>query len=154
MSATEQEPSSEQEGEEVVLEVEESSQDELRSMMSDLRDDAEQATVTDYTAVLSGIQHGHGVRKGQGEGQHDVRTRWDVRDEFVAEHFLTQPNDHAAIYEMVMRRDEFEQADEALFEDAANDSASKWSSIERFAESGRAPIPDETRRKLRRLVEA
>lgn len=118
----------------------------LDGLMGDLR--STEAEVTNFTAILSEIEHGHGMEDWQMEGQHDVRKAFDVRDEFVAEHFITMPNDHASIFEMVMRRSEFEQADMDLFEDAPNTSAQKWNKVENMARSSRAPIPETARRKL------
>lgn len=151
MSTKEQQKESVEEPE-VEVEVEEQDHSSLESMMSEMREDAEDATVTDFTAVFSGVQHGHGAERGQGEGNHDVRSRWNVRDEFVSAHFISQPNDHAAIHEMVIRKKEFKSAEEDMFEDTGNKSRSKWNSIENFAQSGRAPIPEEARQKLRTVI--
>lgn len=107
--------------------------------------------MTNFTAPLSDIEHGHGFVKGA-EGQHDLRERWNVRDEFIANNMYSMPNDHLAIHEMVERRAEFEASDEAVFEDTSNTDSHRWESIESFAKSNRAPVPDHARQKLRRII--
>ena len=99
--------------------------------------------IEDYTAPGSGINHGHGPDK------HDVRSAFGVRDEFVEEHFHSAPNDHAAVWELAYRKDEFIAADDPLFAGKPDSDASTWSSIQ--SRKSKAPIPDETHRTLKGL---
>ena len=113
---------------------------ELMATVEDLSADLD---IDDYTAPGSGINHGHGPDK------HDVRSAFGVRDEFVEEHFHSAPNDHAAVWELSYRKDEFIAADEPLFAGKSDADASTWSSIE--SRKSKAPIPDETHRALKGL---
>ncbi len=111
------------------------------------------ASVENFTAPVTRIEHGHGLDKGEGEGLHDLRSRFNVRDEFIANHFYTMPNDHGALFELVYRKDEFMKADEPVFEDTTNTDLARWEQVESFVQSNRAPIPDSARRKLQSIIE-
>lgn len=124
---------------------------QLDEMMAEM--DETDAEVDNFTAPISRIEHGHGLKKGQGEGTHDVRARFGVRDEFVADNFFSMPNDHLALFEMMERKDEFQTADEPMFDDVPNDNASRWNSIESFVQSNRAPVPDAAVQRLRRRIQ-
>lgn len=103
------------------------------------------AQITDYTAPRSNINHGHDTDK------HDVRSSFNVRDEFVSEHFSEYgiaPNYHAALWLMSYKKDEFIAADEPIFSDTSDTDSSRWSSIENVKSS--APIAPETQQELKR----
>lgn len=114
---------------------------ELSQMAQDI---ATSADITDYTAPRSNINHGHDTDK------HDVRKAFGVRDEFVSEHFAEHgiaPNDHAALWLMSYKKDEFIAADEKVFRDTSDTDESRWNSIDSRKSS--APIAPETQRELR-----
>ena len=108
-------------------------------------DVAESATISDFTAPRSNINHGHDT------GKHDVRSSFGVRDEFVSEHFSDYgiaPNDHAALWLMSYKKDEFIAADEKVFSDTQDTDQSRWGRIESAKTS--APIAPETQQALQR----
>lgn len=125
---------------------------QLDEMMADMEET--EARVDNFTAPTSRIEHGHGLEKGQGEGLHDIRARFDVRDEFVANNFFTMPNDHLALFELVERKAEFQSSDERVFDDVSNTNRSRWREIESFVDSNRAPVPDRAVQRLRRRIDA
>ncbi len=133
---TEVRPEIEIQPEEVVL-----NSGDIRGMATEVSDDAR---ITDFTAPRSGINHGHGPDK------HDVRSVFGVRDEFVEKYFADfgiAPNDHAALWLMSYRKDEFINADEPIFNRVADDCDSTWRRIENRKK--KAPIAPETQRALR-----
>lgn len=114
---------------------------ELMSMADTVADTAQ---IRDFTAPRSNINHGHDPSK------HDVRSAFGVRDEFVEEHFTEYgiaPNDHAALWLMSYKKDEFIAADEPVFSDSHDSDSSKWSDIESLKTC--APIAPETQRQLK-----
>lgn len=116
--------------------------DELSAMADEI---AETAQIRDFTAPRSNINHGHDTKK------HDVRSAFGVRDEFVEANFTTYgiaPNDHAALWLMSYKKEEFIADDEKIFKDAPDSSSSRWSDIE--SEKTVAPIAPETQRQLKR----
>ncbi len=133
---TEIQPILDAEPEAVVLNSE-----EIDIMADDL---ASKASIRDFTAVGSNLNHGHSPDK------HDVRTKFNVRDEFIEENFAPYgilPNDHAALWLMSYRRNEFIEADEKIFADTKDTDSSRWSEIESLKTS--APIAPETQRELK-----
>lgn len=107
-------------------------------------DIADAASIGDFTAPRSKINHGHAPDK------HDVRSSYGVRDDFVSEFFADfgiAPNDHAALWLLSYRKDEAIAHDEAIFNDAPDTASSKWNSIESRKSS--APIAPETQRTLK-----
>ena len=114
---------------------------ELTNMMDDVSADAD---VSDFTAPRSNINHGHDTDK------HDVRSAFGVRDEFVSDKFAEYgiaPNDHAALWLMSYKKEEFISADEKVFKDTADTNEDRWSAIETRKSS--APIAPETQQKLK-----
>ena len=82
---------------------------EIMSMAEELSDDV---SIRDHTAIRSNINHGHGLSK------HDLRSKFNVRDEFIAENFTEYgiaPNDHAALWLMSYKKSEFIAEDEQIF---------------------------------------
>lgn len=104
---------------------------------------AHEANISDFTAPRSNINHGHDTDK------HDVRDAFGVRDEFVSEHFSDYgiaPNDHAALWLMSYKKDEFISADEKVFSDTQDTNQDRWGRIESAKTS--APIAPETQKAL------
>jgi hypothetical protein len=115
---------------------------ELMDMAEEI---ADTASIRDYTAPRSDINHGHDT------GKHDVRSSFGVRDEFVKANFTEYgiaPNDHAALWLMSYKKEEFISSDEQIFSDTSDQDPSRWSSIESTRKS--APIAPETQRQLKR----
>lgn len=105
---------------------------------------ADEARISDYTAPRSNINHGHDTDK------HDVRERFGVRDEFVSEHFAEYgiaPNDHAALWLMSYKKNEFENADTKVFRDTHDGDNTRWRNIDQAKSS--APIAPKTQKELR-----
>jgi len=111
--------------------------DEVMAEVSSL---SENMSVSDYTAPRSNLNHGHHFEK------HDVRQKFGVNDELIKEFFMYAPNDHAAVHEMLARKEEFIQSDTPVFSDTHDADSGRWAQIERTA--GSAPVPDETHRDL------
>ncbi len=100
--------------------------------------------IVDFTAPQSGINHGHSPDK------HDARNVYNIRDEFVDEvfsEFGITPNDHAALWLLSYRKDEFIAHDEPIFSDTHDTDESRWASIE--SRKLQAPISSETQQLLR-----
>lgn len=105
---------------------------------------ADEARISDYTAPRSNINHGHDTDK------HDVRSRFGVRDEFVSEHFSEYgiaPNDHAALWLMSYKQEEFQNAETEVFRDTHDSDQSRWASID--SAKSAAPIAPKTQKELR-----
>lgn len=122
--------------EEVVMNAEE--------VVSTVDDVSEQINVRDFTAPVSGINHGHDTDK------HDVRQSFGVRDEFVKKFFSDYgivPNDHAAIWLMSYRKQEAINHDEKVFRDTSDTDRERWNKIDKMKSS--APIPPETQQRLK-----
>lgn len=132
---TEEQPSIEVEPQNVVL-----NDGQLNETADEVSEDA---VISDFTAPR-GVNHGHGP------GKHDVRDSGiNVRDEFVSEHFSDYgiaPNDHAALWLLSYKKDEFVEADDEVFEDTHDADESRWSRVESRKED--APIAPETHRAL------
>lgn len=107
-------------------------------------DIVEQAHINSFTDTKSGLHHGHSLEK------HDL-SDLNVSDEAI-EKLWSNSYDHTGVWEMSMRRQEFENAPFDVFDDdAANDDGNKWRKIERTKEN--APIPQSTKDMLREMYE-
>lgn len=124
----------EQEGVAGVVEAEEFIQ-EVKSLANSLE-------IEDFTAPRSELNHGHDIDK------HDVRSRFNVSEELVSQLFMYAPNDHAALHELLARKEEFIHADTPVFTDTEDTDDSRWEKIGKAA--GKAPIPDKVHRELQR----
>jgi len=105
---------------------------------------AEDMVIESYRASASDVHHQHTIDK------HDVREAFNVREEFVNEHFTDYgilPNDHAAMWLMVYHKNEFIRSDEQIFTDVADNDSDRWGRIDRVRQN--APIAPETQRDLR-----
>jgi hypothetical protein len=91
----------------------------------------ERSSVDAFTDPKSGIRHGHEISK------HCIQDL-GVTDE-AADKLWYSHMDHAALWEMAVRRGEFEDAPIDVFEDAANDDPDKWDAIESTKQN--APVP-------------
>lgn len=101
--------------------------------------DATQETVNNYKGIRSRVLHQHKPQK------HDVREKYNVRDGFIREHFArfsVEPNDHAALWLLHLRKDEFINADEKVFKDVPDDDEKRWKSISEAR--GYAPVHQST----------
>jgi hypothetical protein len=130
-----EQPTVELEPDAMVLNIE-----EITEMMSEVSNDA---SVSDFTAPKSNINHGHDTDK------HDIRSKYGVRDEFVSEVFAENgiaPNDHAALWLMSYKKEEFIAHDEKVFKDVADTNKGRWDSID--SAKTHAPIAPETQHKL------
>lgn len=134
---TEVQPEIEIEANSVVL-----NSDEVRGAASEVSDSA---SISDFRAPRSNINHGHGPDK------HDVRSSFGVRDEFVEDVFSEYgiaPNDHAAMWLMSYKKQEFINNDTKVFKDTHDADSSRWGDIESTRSS--APIAPETQQELKR----
>ena len=105
---------------------------------------AEDMVIESYRASASDVHHQHTIDK------HDVREAFNVREEFVNEHFTDYgilPNDHAAMWLMVYHKHEFINSDERIFNDVPDTDSDRWSRIDRVRQN--APIAPDTQRDLR-----
>jgi len=115
----------------------------LDDVIEDLTDQAE---VTGFTDSKTGIHHGSSRHDFQKHDVTDLNVTDDVRDML-----WSNPYDHAAVHEMLLRKQEFvNNPDISVFKDRDDDSDSwKWDEIEKTSEN--APIPPEVRDKLDRM---
>lgn len=114
------------------------------SVIDTVKGVSEEITVKDFTAPVSGINHGHDTSK------HDVRQSFGVRDEFVSEFFTDfgiAPNDHAALWLMSYRKEEAINHDEKVFKDTEDTDSQRWSRIDDAKTA--APIPPQTQEMLK-----
>jgi len=105
---------------------------------------ADESSVNNFTAPVSGINHGHAPDK------HDVRQAFSVRDEFVSEFFSEfgiAPNDHAALWLLSYRQDEAIAHDKSIFSDAPDTDSRRWQRIEDA--KTKAPIAPRTHEQLK-----
>lgn len=114
-------------------------------LMNDFDSISDDMVVTDFTAPKSNINHGHDTKK------HDVRDRFNVRDEFVSEFFEDYgivPNDHAALWLMSYKKQEAISHNEKIFKDTSDRDSTRWSSIEQSKKH--APVSPKTQKELKR----
>ena len=129
--------------------------------------------IDNFTAILSRIEHSHGPWKSLNHdddddndrrySNHDLRGRFNVRDDFVKNHLFSQVNDHLAVAEMAKREGEFRGNEAKIFRDIDSDTAQskiddRWEEIRQFAgmEQGyseSAPTPPEAKKRLDQVLE-
>lgn len=100
-----------------------------------LADAIRDSRVVGFTDTESGLHHGHSIDK------HRIQDL-GVTDE-AAERLWYNDYDHAGVWELALRKDEFINAPIDVFEDAPNHSEKKWQAIESTKEN--APIPQHVR---------
>lgn len=120
-----------------------SSVEGMDALQDGIADLAEELSIEDFTEPASGVNHGHSPDK------HDVRSAFGVRDEFVEQNFHFAPNDHAAVWELHYRKDEFINSSEPLFEGKSDGHSQTWGRIEDRKQH--APIPDDAHRTLKNV---
>jgi len=96
------------------------------------------STIEAFTDTRSGLHHNHGL------GKHTLGDL-GVTDEAIDRLWYNE-FDHTGVWEMAVRENEFKNAPIDVFEDAANDNASKWEKIHSTKE--KAPIPQHVRSDL------
>jgi len=100
------------------------------------------ADVGGFTDSKTGIHHGSTNHSFQKHDVSDLNVTEDVREKL-----WSNPYDHAAVHEMLLRKQEFvNNPDIDIFTDDEDDSDFKWSEIENTSEH--APIPSDVRNKL------
>lgn len=115
----------------------------LGQQQSDLYDDGLQnaidsSSIVAFTDTKSGLHHGHGL------GKHRLGDL-GVTDEAQSRLWYNS-NDHTGVWELAIREEEFKRSPIDIFEDAPNDSASKWNKI--HSTKKKAPIPKHVRADL------
>lgn len=98
----------------------------------------DRATVNGFTDEKSGLFHGHGLQK------HTLDMLGVTAETSEKLHFNS--HDHAGVHELAHRRQEFEHAPFAVFEDVVNEDPDMWEKIENTREM--APIPQQVRDSL------
>jgi hypothetical protein len=101
------------------------------------------STITAFTDTKSGLHHGHGLNK------HRIQDL-GVTDECAGKLYYNS-HDHAGVWEMAVREQEFRNAPFDVFEDADNDDSRKWEKINSTKE--KAPIPKSVRSNLTEMFE-
>lgn len=112
-------------------------------VMEEVDELARSIEIQDFTAIFSKRTHGHAPNK------HNAVQELNLNPDFVSEYFVTMPSDHAALWELHYRKQEFIDKDENIFTDVPNDDTSRWKDIERLKKSAR--IKDEIHRELKSL---
>lgn len=100
-------------------------------------------SVTGYTAPTSGVYHSHDRQK------HDLADL-GVTDE-AADRLWTERDDHAGVWEMAVREEEFRNAPFDVFENTPNDDDDQWERIHSTKRS--APIPSSFHKELQSRYE-
>lgn len=129
--------------------------------------------IDNFTALLSRIEHNHGPWKslnhddddddGKRYSNHDLRGRFNVKDDFVKNHLFSQVNDHLAVHEMGKREGEFRGNEAQIFQDIDADTSQKkvdarWDDIRAFSgladgTTENAPTPPEAKSRLDKVLE-
>lgn len=114
--------------------------DDVGAELADaVREGAEELDMSEFTEPSAQAAHGHSPTKG--EGTHDIRGAFNVREEFIRENFSggVVPNGHEAVHALLAGKQSFIAADEDIFSDTHDTDESRWQEIRETAE--RAPIP-------------
>ncbi len=136
-----------------------------------------ETAIDNFTAFLSRITHNHGPIKSNRDDDddddddddrhtwdtnHDLRGRFNIRDDFVKNYLFSQPNDHLAVYEMGTREDEFRGNEAMVFNDIGPNTSqakidARWDEIKDFAgiaegSRERAPTPPEAKQRLNKVI--
>lgn len=98
-----------------------------------LRRLAHTAQLGNFSAPFSNLQHHHTYDK------HDLRD-FGVTEELIQNHLITHHCDHAALWELVARKDELIASDTPVFANKPDDDIETWSKIE--STRNNAPVPD------------
>lgn len=91
-----------------------------------LQDD-ELPAVRGYRGHTTRKRHNHDADK------HDITDVFNVNPELVGEVLHFAPDDHAAVHELIARRDELVAADSDVFTDTDDEDEERWHSIETTA---------------------
>lgn len=121
--------------------------DEVGAQLADaVRGGADDLRMTEFTEPSASAAHGHSPAKG--EGSHDIRGSFNVREEFIREHFSggVVPNGHEGVHALLAGKESFIAADEPIFSDTPDTDAARWDAIRKTADN--APIPPGRRAKL------
>ena len=104
-----------------------------------VRSMADSMQVVDFMEPSAQVAHGHDFDKG--EGIHDIRTAFGVREDFIEDHFPggVVPNGHEAVHVLLAGKSEFIANSDPIFEDTVDYDESRWSDIASTARA--APIP-------------
>lgn len=86
-----------------------------------------------FSAPLSNLQHRHEFDK------HDVR-EFGVTEELISTHLVTHHCDHAALWELVARKDELIESETPVFANKPDDDPQTWDKIETVRNE--APVPE------------
>jgi hypothetical protein len=123
---------------------------------------------TNYTEMIAQMNHTHvpGVDKGRddddGFSNHDVRGRFNVKDEFVKNFMYSQCDGHLAVHELAMRSNELRGNEAQIFRDIDEDTQKskindRWRNIREFAGHAdgsveSAPTPKKAKKRLERII--
>lgn len=104
-----------------------------------VREGAEDLRMSEFTEPSASAAHGHSPDKG--EGSHDVRGAFNVREEFIRENFKggVVPNGHEGVHVLLAGKQSFIAADEPIFSDTHDTNEARWQKIRETADN--APIP-------------
>lgn len=87
----------------------------------------------DFSAPLSNLQHRHEHDK------HDLR-EFGVTEELISTHLVTHHCDHAALWEMVARKEALIESDTPVFTGKPDNDPQTWNQIETVR--NQAPVPE------------
>lgn len=132
----------------------------------------EDASEDNFTEIIALAQHQHGPIKSvedddddggsNWDSLHDLRGRFNVRDDFANLHLFSQANGHLSVYEMAVREDELRGNEAQVFRDIdAETSRSKiddrWREVRSFAgledSNESAPTAPEAKDRLQKLLD-
>ena len=106
-----------------------------------VRNGSDTLKMTQYTETSGLGVHNHAPASSDGTAKHDVREAFNVREEFIVEHFTNGivPNGHEAVHALLAGRESFIAAEEPIFEDVADDNDRRWARIRDTAEDAHIP---------------
>jgi len=111
-----------------------------------VREGADELNMSEFREPSASAAHGHSPDKG--EGTHDVRGAFNVREEFIRENFKggVVPNGHEGVHVLLAAKQSFIGAEEPIFSDTADTDEARWQEIRDTAQN--APIPPGRRARL------
>lgn len=123
-------------------------------LATQVRNGADALDMVEFTEPSGLGVHGHAPATASAEGKHDIRIAFNVRDEFILEHFEkgVVPNGHEAVHALLIGRERFIESDEDIFTDVPDTHEARWDKIRTVA--GRAPIPPGRKSQLKQLYNA
>lgn len=104
-----------------------------------VREGADELNMSEFTEPSAQAAHGHSPHKG--EGNHDIRGKFNVSEDFIRDNFKdgVVPNGHEGVHALLAGKQSFIAADEDIFTDTHDTDEARWQEVRETADI--APIP-------------